>query len=89
MRRALLAIFLCFSEVAFPQQPATSQPVAADVAAVFARAGVDVSAVRIESPAAATIAVFRVMLAQLGPETARKIGAENARRVFMKTAERE
>lgn len=58
MRKALFAFVLCFSEVAFPQQPATSQPVAADVAAVFARAGVDVSAVRIESPAAATMLVI-------------------------------
>jgi hypothetical protein len=29
------------------------------------------------------IAMFRVMLCQLSPEAARKIGAENARRVFM------
>jgi len=35
------------------------------------------------------IAIFRVMLAQLAPEAARKIGAENARRVFMKSAGRE
>ena len=32
------------------------------------------------------IAIFRVMLAQLAPEAARKIGAENARRVFMKSS---
>lgn len=35
------------------------------------------------------IAIFRVMLAQLAPEAARMIGAENARRVFMKPAKRE
>jgi predicted TIM-barrel fold metal-dependent hydrolase len=35
------------------------------------------------------IAIFRVMLAQLAPDAARKIGAENARRVFMKSAGRE
>ena len=35
------------------------------------------------------IAIFRVMLAQLAPEAARKIGAENARRVFMKSAGQE
>ena len=58
MRKALFAIILCLSEVTFPQQPATSQPVASDVAAVFARAGVDISAVRIETPAAATMPVI-------------------------------
>jgi hypothetical protein len=30
------------------------------------------------------IAVFRVMLAQLTPDTARKIGYENAERLFAK-----
>jgi predicted TIM-barrel fold metal-dependent hydrolase len=35
------------------------------------------------------IAIFRVMLAQLAPEAARRIGAENARRVVMKSARRE
>ena len=54
MRKALYAIILCFSEVAIAQPPAASQPVAAEVAAVCTRAGVDISAVRIETPAAAT-----------------------------------
>jgi predicted TIM-barrel fold metal-dependent hydrolase len=35
------------------------------------------------------IDLFRIMLAQLAPEAARKIGAENARRVFARSATRE
>jgi predicted TIM-barrel fold metal-dependent hydrolase len=35
------------------------------------------------------IAMFRVMLSQLAPQAAHKIGAENARRVFMKVTARE
>jgi len=54
MRKALFAIILCFSEVAIAQVPVASQSVPAEVAAVFARTGVDISAVRIETPAAAT-----------------------------------
>lgn len=54
MRKALFGIILCFSEVAIAQPPTASQPVTAEVAAVFARTGVDISAVRIEAPAAAT-----------------------------------
>jgi predicted TIM-barrel fold metal-dependent hydrolase len=34
------------------------------------------------------IAILRVMLVQLAPDAARKIGAENARRVFAKPATR-
>jgi predicted TIM-barrel fold metal-dependent hydrolase len=54
MRNALLAIILCASGVVIAQPPAVSQPVAAELGTVFARTGVDISAVRVETPAAAT-----------------------------------
>ncbi len=54
MRKALFAIILCFSTVAIAQPSAESQPIAAELAAVFARTGVDISAVRVDTPAAAT-----------------------------------
>lgn len=53
-RKALFVIIVCFSEAAIAQAPIASEPLSADVAAVFDRTGVDMSAVRIETPAAAT-----------------------------------
>ncbi len=158
MRKALFVIIACLFAVAIAQPSTAGEPVAAELAALFTRTGVDISAVRIEAPSAATmplidahnhlngnmtaetwprktpsvhlvqddagrilpemkqlfeafpdrfmigtdtahthmlkfyeyrIAMFRVMLAQLAPEAARKIGVENARRVFMKSAGQE
>lgn len=54
MRRALFAIILCLSKVAIAQPSAASQPIAPELAVVFARTGIDISAVRVETPAAAT-----------------------------------
>lgn len=55
MRKALFAIIVCFFKVAIAQPSAASEPVTAELAAVFARTGVDISAVRIETPSAATM----------------------------------
>lgn len=53
MRKVLITIILCLSVVAFAQPPASPQAFAAELEAVFARAGVDLSAVRVETPDAA------------------------------------
>ncbi len=55
MRKALFAIIVCFFKVAIAQPSAASEPVTVELAAVFARTGVDISAVRIETPSAATM----------------------------------
>lgn len=55
MHKALPGIILCLSEVAIAQPSAADQPVTVELAAVFARAGVDLAAVRIETPSAATM----------------------------------
>ena len=55
MRKALFAIILCFSEVAIAQPSAAGQPVSAELTAIFARTGVNIAAVRIETPSAATM----------------------------------
>lgn len=55
MRKTLFAVILCFFRVAAAQPSSASQSITAELAAVFARAGVDISAVRIETPAAATL----------------------------------
>ncbi len=54
MRKTLFAIILGFSEVATPQPDTAGQSIAPEVAAIFSRASIDISAVRIEAPAAAT-----------------------------------
>jgi hypothetical protein len=54
MRKTLFTVILCFSNAAIAQPSAVSQPIADELAAVFARTGVDISAVRVETPAAAT-----------------------------------
>ena len=54
MRIVIFWIIVCFSEAAIAQVPIASEPVSADVAAVFDRTGVDISAVHIETPGAAT-----------------------------------
>jgi hypothetical protein len=54
MRKSLFVIILCFFEVVWAQSPAASQPISSELAAVFARAGVNISTVRVETPEAAT-----------------------------------
>lgn len=53
MRKILITIIVCFPTVAFAQASVAPQPFTAELETVFARAGVDLSAVRVETPAAA------------------------------------
>ena len=55
MLKALFAIVVCFSEFAVGQSSAATEPATSELAAVFARTGVDIAAVSIETPAAATM----------------------------------
>jgi hypothetical protein len=51
----LVAVALCLFEVAVFTPPAASQPVSAELASIFLRTGVDMTAVQIETPSAATM----------------------------------
>jgi len=55
MRSALVAITLCLFEVAIFSPPAAGQPASAELAGIFLRTGVDMAAVQIETPSAATM----------------------------------
>ncbi len=58
MRGTWVAIALCVFGVAIVPQPAASQPIPAELAGIFSRTGVDIAAVRIETPAAASMPVI-------------------------------
>jgi len=55
MRRGLVAIALCLLGAATVSPPAASQPVSAELGGILSRTGVEIAAVQIEAPSAATM----------------------------------